>query len=128
MLTELTLGGVIFHLVSVEPKIPDVMAAPNVIMKFEQHNLLVGHNSVRKPIIGYGYDFNLVDHSTGTIDFKLGGYLQDSKPFRDIGIKVPFHTFMPIVGFEFDLPVTKNIAMTTVITPTMAFTGVTFRF
>ena len=106
MITELTVGGLIFHLVSVEPAIPDVMVSPNVVMKFENHNILLGANSVREPIIGYGYDFNLVDHSTGSIDFKVGGYLQEEKPFRDRGVKLPFHTFMPIIGFEFDMPIT----------------------
>ena len=128
MITELTLGGLIFHMVSVEPQIPDVMASPNVIMKFNEHNILLGANSVRKPIIGYGYDINLVSHDSAVIDFKLGGYFQDEKPFRDIGIKLPFHSFMPVMGFEIDFPITKNIAVTTMVTPLMSFTGITFKF
>ena len=128
MLTELTVGGLIFHIMSLEPKIPDVMAAPNVIFKFKEHNILIGENSVRQPIIGYGYDFNIVNHGTATIDFKLGGYFQEVKPFRDRGIKLPFEEFMPIMGLELDMPITKNFALTTVITPLMTFSGVTFRF
>lgn len=128
MLTELTVGGLIFHIMSLEPKIPDVMAAPNVIFKFKEHNILIGENSVRQPIIGYGYDFNLVNHPTATIDFKLGGYFQEVKPFRDRGIKLPFEEVMPIMGLELDMPITKNFALTTVITPLMTFSGVTFRF
>lgn len=128
MLTELTVGGLIFHIMSLEPKIPDVMAAPNVIFKFKEHNILIGENSVRQPIIGYGYDFNIVNHNTATIDFKLGGYFQEVKPFRDRGIKLPFEEFMPIMGLELDMPITKNFALTTVITPLMTFSGVTFRF
>ena len=128
MLTELTVGGLIYHIVSVEPKIPDVMASPNVVMKFENHNILLGANSVREPIIGYGYDYNLVDHATGSIDFKIGGYFQEEKPFRDIGVNLPFHEFMPVLGFEFDLPITDKVQLTTTITPLMTFTGITFRF
>ena len=128
MLTELTVGGLIFHIMSVEPAIPDTMAAPNVIFKFKEHNILIGENSVRQPIIGYGYDFNIVNHNTATIDFKLGGYFQEVKPFRDRGIKLPFEEFMPIMGLELDMPITKNFALTTVITPLMTFSGVTFRF
>ena len=128
MLTELTVGGLIFHIMSVEPAIPDVMASPNVIMKFDKHNILLGENSVRQPIIGYGYDFNLITHDTAVIDFKIGAYLQDEKPFNDIGVTVPFDSFMPIMGFEIDLPITKNLAVTTMITPLMAFSGITFRF
>ena len=51
------------------------MAAPNVAMKFDKHNILLGENSVREPIVGYGYDFNIVDHANGSMNFKLGGYL-----------------------------------------------------
>lgn len=128
MLTELTLGGLIFHVMSVEPQIPDVMFAPNVVMKFENHNILLGENSVREPIVGYGYDINLVDHANGSIDFKLGAYLQDEKPFRDRGLTLPFDSFMPVMGFEFDFPVNDNVALTTLITPLMTFSGITFRF
>ena len=128
MLTELTLGGLIFHVISVEPKIPDVMVSPNVIMKFEEHNILLGANSVRQPIFGYGYDFNIIDHPTATIDFKLGAYIQDERHFRDIGIKLPFHNFMPVMGFELDFPISDNVALTTMITPLMTFSGITFRF
>ena len=128
MLTELTVGGLIYHIVSVEPKIPDVMASPNVVMKFENHNILLGANSVREPIIGYGYDYNLVDHATGSIDFKIGGYFQEEKPFRDIGVNLPFHEFMPVIGFEFALPINDKVDMTTLITPLMSFTGITFKF
>ena len=128
MLTELTVGGLIFHIMSVEPAIPDTMAAPNVIMKFNEHNILLGENSVRAPIVGYGYDFNLVDHANGSIDFKLGAYIQDEKPFRDRGVKLPFNSVMPIMGFEVDLPITDNVAVSTTITPLMTFTGLTFRF
>ena len=46
MITELTVGGLIFHTLSLEPAIPDVMVAPNVIMKFDNHNVLLGENSV----------------------------------------------------------------------------------
>ena len=128
MLTELTVGGLIFHIMSVEPAIPDTMVAPNVIMKFDEHNFLLGENSVREPIVGYGYDFNLIDHANGSIDFKLGAYLQDDQTFKDIGIKLIFNDFMPIMGFEIDLPINKNVAVTTTITPLMTFTGLTFRF
>lgn len=128
MLTELTVGGLIFHIMSVEPQIPDTMVAPNVIMKFSEHNFLMGENSVRKPIFGYGYDFNLIDHPSATIDFKVGGYLQDERHFRDLGIKLPFHNFMPILGLEIDFPIGENVALTTMVTPLMTFTGITFRF
>ena len=128
MLTELTVGGLIFHIMSVEPAIPDTMVAPNVIMKFDEHNFLLGENSVREPIIGYGYDFNLIDHANGSIDFKIGAYLQDDQTFKDKGIKLIFNDFMPIMGFEIDLPINKNVAVTTTITPLMTFTGLTFRF
>ena len=128
MLTELTVGGLIFHIMSVEPQIPDTMVAPNVIMKFNEHNILIGENSVREPIVGYGYDFNLVDHANGSIDFKLGAYIQDEKPFRDRGLVLPFDSFMPIMGFEVDLPITENVAVSTTITPLMTFTGLTFKF
>ena len=128
MLTELTVGGLIFHIMSVEPAIPDTMAAPNVIMKFDKHNILLGENSVREPIVGYGYDFNIVDHANGSIDFKLGGYLQDDQPFKDRGIELAFNKFMPVMGFEVDLPITDNVAVSTTITPLMTFTGLTFRF
>tara|TARA_Y100000004_G_scaffold172509_1_gene209406 strand:+ start:243 stop:629 length:387 start_codon:yes stop_codon:yes gene_type:complete len=128
MITELTVGGLIFHVMSLEPAIPDTMVAPNFIFKVKEHNFLIGENSVRQPIVGYGYDFNLVDHANGSIDFKLGAYIQDEKPFRDRGIKLAFDSFMPIMGFEFDLPINKNVAVTTTITPLMTFTGVTFKF
>ena len=128
MLTELTVGGLIFHIMSVEPAIPDVMAAPNVIMKFDKHNILLGENSVREPIVGYGYDINLVTHDTAVIDFKLGGYFQEVKPFRDRGVKLPFHEFMPIMGFELDFPISESVALTTMVTPLMTFSGITFRF
>ena len=128
MITEITLGGLIYHLVSVEPAIPDVMVAKNLIIKSKQHNILLGENSVRQPIIGYGYDVPLVSHATGNIDFKIGGYFQEEKPFRDIGVKLPFHEFMPVLGFEFDLPITDKVQLTTTITPLMTFTGITFRF
>tara|TARA_A100001201_G_scaffold143281_1_gene144253 strand:- start:1048 stop:1434 length:387 start_codon:yes stop_codon:yes gene_type:complete len=128
MLTELTVGGLIFHIMSVEPQIPDTMIAPNVIMKFNEHNILLGENSVREPIVGYGYDFNIIDHANGSIDFKLGGYFQEVKPFRDRGVTLPFDEFMPIMGLEVDLPITKNVAVSTTITPLMTFTGLTFKF
>jgi len=128
MLTELTLGGLIFHTLSLEPQIPDVMVAPNVLMKFNNHNVLLGENSVREPIVGYGYDFNLITHDTAVIDFKLGGYFQEEKPFRDKGIKLPFHEFMPVMGFELDFPISESVALTTMITPLMTFSGITFRF
>jgi len=128
MLTELTIGGLIFHIMSVEPQIPDTMIAPNVIMKFNEHNILLGENSVREPIVGYGYDFNIIDHANGSIDFKLGGYFQEVKPFRDRGVKLPFDEFMPIMGLEVDLPITDNVAVSTTITPLMTFTGLTFKF
>jgi hypothetical protein len=128
MLTELTIGGLIFHTLSLEPAIPDVMTAPNVIMKFDNHNILIGENSVRKPIIGYGYDYNLVNHPTASIDFKLGAYIQDPQPFRDRGITLAFDAVMPIMGFELDLPLNDSIAITTTITPLMTFTGITFKF
>ena len=128
MITELTVGGLIYHIVSVEPAIPDTMVAKNLIIKSGQHNILLGENSVRQPIIGYGYDYNLVDHATGSIDFKIGGYFQEEKPFRDIGVKLPFHEFMPVIGFELDLPINDKVDMTTLITPLMSFTGITFKF
>lgn len=128
MLTELTLGGLIFHIMSVEPAIPDAMVAPNAIFKFKEHNILLGENSVRQPIIGYGYDFNLITHDTAVIDFKMGGYFQDPKPFEDKGLIMPFGHFMPIMGFEIDFPISKKVAVTTTITPLMTFTGITFRF
>ena len=128
MITELTVGGLIFHIMSVEPQIPDTMIAPNVIMKFNEHNILLGENSVREPIVGYGYDFNIIDHANGSIDFKLGGYFQEVKPFRDRGVTLPFDEFMPIMGLEVDLPITKNVAVSTTITPLMTFTGLTFKF
>jgi hypothetical protein len=128
MITELTLGGIIFHTMSLEPAIPDVMFAPNAIVKIKEHNILLGENSVRKPIVGYGYDFNIVTHSTAIIDFKLGAYLQDDKPFKDRGIKLAFNDFQPIMGFEIDFPVTDNFALTTTLTPLMTFSGITFRF
>ena len=128
MITELTVGGLIFHIMSVEPAIPDTMAAPNVIFKVKEHNFLLGENSVREPIIGYGYDFNLIDHANGSIDFKLGAYLQDDQTFKDRGIKLAFNKFMPIMGFEVDLPINKNVAVSTTITPLMTFTGLTFKF
>ena len=128
MLTELTVGGLIFHTLSLEPQIPDVMVSPNVVMKFENHNVLLGENSVREPIVGYGYDFNIVNHPTATIDFKLGGYFQEEQPFRDRGIILPFNEFMPIMGFEIDFPISDSIALTTMITPLMTFSGITFRF
>ena len=128
MLTELTIGGLIFHTLSLEPQIPDVMVSPNFILKYEQHNVLLGANSVREPIIGYGYDFNIVNHPTATIDFKLGGYFQEEQPFRDRGIILPFNEFMPIMGFEIDFPISDSIALTTMITPLMTFSGITFRF
>ena len=37
----------------------------------------------------------------GKIDFKLGGYIQEEKPFRDIGIKLPFHEFYAYYGFRY---------------------------
>ena len=128
MITELTVGGLIYHIVSVEPAIPDTMVAKNLIIKSGQHNILLGENSVRKPIFGYGYDYNLIDHVTGSINFKIGAYLQDEKPFNDIGVTVPFDSFMPVLGFEFNLPMSDSVALTTTITPLMTFTGVTFRF
>ena len=128
MITELTVGGLIFHVMSLEPAIPDTMVAPNFIFKVKEHNFLIGENSVRQPIIGYGYDVPLVSHATGNIDFKIGGYFQEEKPFRDIGVKLPFHEFMPVLGFETDLPITDKIDLTTTITPLMTFTGITFRF
>lgn len=128
MITEITLGGLIYHLVSVEPAIPDVMVAKNLIIKSGQHNILLGENSVRKPIFGYGYDVPIVSHVTGSINFKIGAYLQDEKHFNDIGVTVPFHNFMPVMGFEFNLPMSDSVALTTTITPLMTFTGVTLRF
>ena len=128
MITELTLGGLVFHIVSVEPAIPDTMFAKNLIIKSEQHNILLGENSVRKPIFGYGYDVPLISHATGNVDFKIGGYIQEEKHFRDKGVSLPFHNFMPILGFEVDMPITKNVAISTTITPLMTFTGLTFRF
>ena len=128
MITGLTVGGLIYHIVSVEPAIPDTMAAPSAIIRIDNHNLLLGENSVREPIIGYGYDFNLVSHDTGSINFKLGGYFQEQKPFIEKGIQLPFHSFMPIMGFEFNMPLSKKLDVTTVITPLMTYTGLTFRF
>ena len=128
MLTELTVGGLIFHTLSLEPAIPDVMVAPNVIMKFDNHNVLLGENSVRQPIVGYGYDYNIINYDTVNIDFKLGGYFQQEQPFRDIGINLPFHEFMPVMGFDIDFAISDKVDLTTTITPLMTFTGFTFKF
>ena len=63
MLTELTVGGLIFHIMSVEPQIPDTMAAPNVIMKFDKHNISINRNKGKNFFLLSSFKKNKKKHS-----------------------------------------------------------------
>jgi len=121
MINELIIGGLVHHFTDVTP-IENTSFRYNAIAKVNDFNILVGQNSIKDPIYGFGYDIAL----TQNLDFKLGAYFQDGNKFLDYGYYVP--NVMPIIGLEFDIPLTKNIGVTTTITPLMSFTGLSFRF
>lgn len=123
MINELIIGGLVHHFTDVTP-IENTSLRLNAIAKVNDFNILVGQNSIKEPIYGFGYDIPV----NRFLDFKVGAYFQDSSKFLDYGFVIPTGNVMPIVGMEFDIPITHNIGITTTVTPLMSFTGLSFRF
>ena len=123
MITELVVGGLVHHFTDVTP-IENTSLRLNAIAKVNNFNILIGENSIKEPIYGFGYDIPV----NPILDFKVGAYFQDSSKFLDYGYVIPTGNVMPIIGLEFDIPITDNIGITTTVTPLMSFTGLSFRF
>ena len=110
-MTEIFIGGLLHHWIDTTP-VETTSFKFNAIVKVNNYNLLVGKNSINKPIYGFGYDF--------------GGYVQDSAPFIEYGYEVP--PIVPIIGLDISIPLTENVSLTTLITPLLSFTGVSISF
>ena len=123
MINELIIGGLVHHFTDVTP-IENTSLRLNAVVKVNEFNILVGENSIKEPIYGFGYDVPI----NNFLDFKFGAYFQDSSKFLDYGYVIPTGNVMPIIGLEFDIPITDNIGITTTVTPLMSFTGLSFRF
>ena len=120
-MTEIFIGGLLHHWVDTTP-VETTSFKFNAIIKVNNYNLLVGKNSINKPIYGMGYDFKFTEY----VDFKFGGYIQDPKPFIEYGYEVP--PIVPIIGLDISIPLTENISLTTLVTPLLSFTGVSISF
>ena len=119
---EIILGGLIFHYQAVT-NVKQTSFQKNMIVKYNNINLLVGNNSISKPIYGLGYDFKISDHT----NFKVGGYIQDETDFNNLGVELSTGDFMPVVGIEHNFPITERISLTNMITPLIIFSGVRFK-
>jgi hypothetical protein len=132
MVNELIVGGLIHHIIyDTEMPFKATMLRSNVIIKWENRvNLLLGENSMEDGIIGIGYDVPVASHPTlGSINMKVGAYLQDDSKFEDYGIQTPLGCdVMPILGLEFNLPYNDKWGISTLITPAITFTGLRFTF
>ncbi len=124
MITELIVGGLVTHLFPMPKQIEQTSFQANMVVKCREYNFLFGNNSIGKPIYGMGYDFYLTRH----LSFKLGGYIQDRTEFEKIDVYIPFGDFLPIVGFEWDIPLNKTHDLTTVLMPHAAFLGISVNF
>ena len=83
-----------------------------------------------KDIVGIGYDISAASHPTlGSINMKIGAYLQDENKFEDYRIQTPLGCdIMPIIGLEFNLPYNDKWGISTLIPPALTFTGIRFTF
>jgi len=121
---ELIVGGIIHHLQPIDG-IKTTQLQQNIIIKSNDINVLIGNNSVSKPIIGIGYDVPLgkSDHN-----FKVGAYIQDSKEFEKVGVYAP--TLMPVIGLELNFYASEDdmVGISQFISPIITFTGVSIRF
>lgn len=124
MITEMIIGGMVMHIYPTPPQIKPVSFQTNIISKIEQYNFLLGHNSIGKFIYGAGYDFKVTDN----LDFKVGGYVQDRSEFENLGVYIPTGDFMPVIGFEMDIPMDKDLDLTTIVMPPVVFVGVSVNF
>ena len=125
MVTEIILGGLIFHPYSVPSNMQQTSLQSNIIVKDELNiNYLVGHNSISQPIFGIAHDIKINDY----MNFKYGGYLQDASEFEQRNISIPVGDFMPIIGLEFNNKIADNFGIVNVITPYLTFTGISYEF
>ena len=122
-MVELLLGGLIYHIQPVPKTIERTSFQKNVIVKIDNTNILMGNNSIGKPIVGLGYDVEL----NKNVDFKIGGYIQDETEFNKKGVSIVTGDFMPIVGLEFKMALSKNVSLNTFVSPLITFTGISFR-
>ena len=123
MITEIILGGVVHHLISVPSQIETTAFRPNIIVKSHKINVLVGTNSIKEPIVGAALDvpFNKVN-------FKIGAYLQDNNKFEDIGVKIKVGDVMPVLAVEYTIPINKKWGITTLASNFIAFGGINYKF
>lgn len=120
MIKELLIGGLLTHMLPVPPKIERTSTKTIVMVEFDSGvNVMVGQNSIGKPIAGLGIDFPL----TPRTDFKVGAYVQNSKEFHKYDAYMVFGDIVPVLGFEVDFPLTKNVSLSTIITPPVLFMG-----
>jgi hypothetical protein len=123
MITELIFGGLIHHFTITPRQIDRTQFRPNLIIKHYEFNLLLGSNSIGRPIIGGALDFPY--HA---FKFKLGAYIQDNNDFEDIGVEVNVGDVVPIVALEFKKPLTKKWGLTTIISNFIGFGGISYEF
>jgi hypothetical protein len=131
MITEIILGGFIHHFTITPKQIDRTSFQPNVILKSQEFNFLVGSNSIGKPILGAAYDIPFqisLNKKEKNINFKLGAYIQDNNEFEKIGVEVNVGDVVPIVALEYRQPLYKHWGLTTVISNFIAFGGVSYEF
>ena len=122
---ELILGGYIYHVQPTPKQIKRTSFQKNVILKNESGlNVIVGNNSIGKPIFGLGQDLKISDN----LNFKVGGYIQDRNEFEKLGVTIPTGDFMPVVGFEHTIEINESIGLTNFISPVILFSGLKFKF
>jgi hypothetical protein len=124
MITEIIVGGLISHFASPAPGIDQFSLQPNMIVKMGSVNVLAGNNSISEPIYGAAYDFNINTYT----DFKIGGYIHDATKFNNYQVSLPFGDFMPVIGVEFNLPITDKIGFSQTVTPLFGFSGISYNF
>ena len=124
MITEIIIGGFLFHTFPVPKPVKQNSFQKNLIIKSGQFNFMVGDNSIGESILGLGYDFKMSEN----LNFKIGGYIQDTSKFEDLGVDYLFGDLVPIVGFEYSIPINKTIGISTIITLPVIYTGLSVRF
>ena len=124
MVDSILLGGLIMHIMPQPEPVERVSFQKNAIIKTNNINLLIGNNSIGKFIYGAGYDFKLKNN----LNFKIGGYIQDETEFNKLGVEVATADFMPIIGLEYKLYLTRNISLTNIITPLITLSGLEYHF
>ena len=120
---ELIVGGIVHHIRPVH-NIETTSFKRNAIIKIDRLNVMIGKNSINKPLAGLAYDYKISEN----VNFKVGGYVQDETDFNHRGVSIATGDFMPIVGFEINIPLSDRIGIDTFVSPLITFTGIKFKF